>query len=614
MATLLSNARKYITLDQLLVFHIYYECVVTKGQTNAQACDAVREIDTRRDASAVKKVIQGLNNRFDVLFQKPLIEKEQDGTFRATEIGKEVYEFSRRIADTTSELERRLSAFLPGAMSMHCWIRSDLVKLRTKWLRELRSELADQIEIQVHALQTGNMFDAMRSNSSTFAIDQLFVTDKRNINSNDLYYYPIASHSIVAGVTPNYDSLLGKANLEDGVRTIDVADIASANLIFTRNAFQFRAALALANLAVMPKDFIDADVIDDVRSYFPNSKIEGEAFSDLAFSSFIDRPHAIIGDAELIREANGQLGQDYEIIPLTSKGVEQYFHEAVIVHREAQAALPGTGAAQLMEFFGAARDEFYRHGKKRVRPEWSARVKSNEADYEKAFFRCSGCGERVYYDDETFPLISECRHCLRVQKFDPTETDQDRIVVTYRDVRDIDSSLKLPSPEDTELFEEPIHCTREGCGNILDEEEYYTAKGNPYRFCSTCHTVFQSADAVPETVEFDCPTSAASCGKPHRVRVSSVKPVAEFYCYNSGRLVEYNNETGIAVDKTKLDIKEVALNDPKMVNTFRCPHFGCGVTAKRRLVYNVTGEAYSHCRACNNEIRILPLESEKDEK
>ena len=378
--TLLVNARKYITIDQLMVYRIYYESVVIKGQNNAQACESVRDIDKRRDGSAVKKVIDGLNSRFETLFQSPLLAKSDEGVFSATDVGKEIYDYARRISDATNDLERRLDSFLPGASSVACWIRSDLLKARTGWLRELRGELSDQLDIQIHTMQTGTLFDAIRSNLSTFVIDQLFVTDKRNINSNDLFYYPISLHSLLIGITPSYKELLAKVRREnDKEGFIEVADISTARLAFTRNAFQFRAALSLANLAIMPKSFLDPEVIDHVHSYFPNSNIEGEVFSDLAFSKFIDKPHAVIGDAMLIRDAREQLGQDYEIAHLTSKGVEQYFHEAVIMRRELQASQPGTGMARLVEVFNKERDEFFRLNKKPDRPEWVARIKSNDA-------------------------------------------------------------------------------------------------------------------------------------------------------------------------------------------------------------------------------------------
>mmetsp|Transcript_24068 Transcript_24068/g.44426 ORF Transcript_24068/g.44426 Transcript_24068/m.44426 type:complete len:615 (-) Transcript_24068:1158-3002(-) len=607
--SVLSPIRKYVTLDQLYVFKIFFESAVVGGASTQEARARVKDYDAKRDTSSVSKVVDALNSRFETVFEQPLIKRTDDDNWVATALGHEVFAFAKTVFEGLTTLEHQTEGLLPGAQSVACYVRSSLTS-RLKWLRELARDQSSVVDLKIRPYQKGNLLDAFADPEIKFVLDQLFITDKRNLPSNEFVYFPLRREPILVGISREYRSLLEKSTVINGVKVIDISYLSGATLLMLNEVASIRAALAIANRAIAIEDYTGIRAFSEVEAAFPHMTVLKDDLDEVAFSMEIDPEHAFFGDARTIRRASETLGFEYEVLHTAYKGMEQYSHEAVIVRDE--LARPGSAGQLegLVEQFRLARGTFFRESKGDETFLPTVNVSDREIDYDRLFFSCSGCGKPVYYDDEIYPVIKECTNCMRVQKYDANEPDKDRQVTTYFDVQDIRyvefHAEETGDPEKPpKRSTEAMHCSRPQCGTLLDEEISYSDRNHAYKICANCHQIYQPKEAEQETVYFDCPTDPGKCGKTHSVRVSGKKTVVEYSCYNSRRLVRYDHKTGFAEDVADLEIKEVRLARPTAMNVFACPHLGCGTTMRRKMIKNKRGEGYSHCRSCGNDIRII---------
>ncbi len=605
--TALSPIRKYVTLDQLFVFKIFFESTVINGMSGQEARARVQDFDAKRDTSSVNKVVDALNTRFQTVFEQPLLIRDKQDTWEGTALGHELFKFSKVVYDGLSSLEKSTGPMLPGAMSIHCFIRASMTS-RLKWLRDLARSQKDFVDLRIQPFHNGNLLDAFADPTIKFVVDQLFMTDKRNLPSQDFVYFPIDREPVHLGISASYQSLLDKCKVVDGTKVIDVEDLGTANIMMLNEASSIRTALAIANRAIAVEDYTSSRSLDEVRSAFPKATIHKDDLEELAFSSELVDDHAFLADRKTLDRIEDTLGYEYQRVGVVYKGKEQYSHDAVIMRRELVQQGKADQLEGLIEQFKLARGEFFRAHKSDNTFQSEMRVSARDVEYEKLFFVCSGCGSLIYYNDESYPIVKECTNCMRVQRFDANDPDKSKQVTTYFDVRDI-RYIDFFTDENDEhpaVSNEPMHCSRPQCGTLLDEEILYSARDHAYKICPNCHQIYQPKEAEQETVRFACPTDPGKCGQEHSVRVSGKKQNIDFKCYNSFRLVKYDHATGTATDDGELDIREVTLVRPATVNEFSCPHLGCGVTMRRKLVKNKRGEGFSHCRACGNDIRIIP--------
>jgi hypothetical protein len=588
----LLNIRKFISLDQAAAYAVIYEVLILRREPFAAAVAILSDIDPKRDHSAVKKVLDALNQRFEDVYQFPLLQRLEGDAWTATTIGDIVYLFCAQISMQISQLEEELSDFVQTNLVAAIFIRPTLTGFARDPLK--RADDAHlSIELNKRFLRDETFSKLLSTNEFDVLFDELFQSDKVLIDRSRHLYFQGPNEPIVLAIPKQYaDDLIAKGVIIGGAEGIglDVASIPTLKVYLLRQAFSLRAAAQLSGAPMEGSSFTDPSNITEIIRQFGNKiAIVEPSIDQLSISLNAKHQYAILASSDQIDEIIAKSGIEHQKVRILKRGVAQYYNPAIIYRRQFTTTDKGTGdAATLIQIL--SKDILRYSGNKLLH------ISDVQMDYSKSAFACGRCGSRVEYvaSDDDAVVYAPCSHCLSVNSYD---TRLDTVSL-------ISSSKAIVYTDD--IFEEVMHCPTPNCGNTFTPELKTTTKDREFSYCDHCHTIFQSQSATQIVEHHRCPDHR-SCSVHHRFRVSVAKPVDTIACYNSMHLISYDSKEHICTVGERIEPLPVFVkskDEIKRSMKFTCPAFGCSDSRLRAIVKNKDGNAFTKCKTCGTDIQV----------
>lgn len=596
LMSMLLNVRKYLTVDQLVVYAAVYEQVVQQGGTVADAvAELVRE-DPKRDHSSVRKVMDALNQRFNLIYGLPLLARKQDSDqWRSTQIGDHFYEFAKQTKLAGTALHTVLLAFERDDETLSLMSRTNLYQILGE-VKRFAESAGFTNKMTVAPLRDEHYEAKLRQATSlTLVIDELFLRDKHVFDKSKYMYIPLPRQTIELAVPPSLLAKLPIANLPDGEKGIASEDIVMLDLAIQKTALGVRIGCAVADIAPNTNGYLNAENISELRKTFPKIRVIESEPSEFAMALLANKETCVFSIAAQTKQMSDLSGLNYVSVKIVRDSEPQYYNPCIIFDRSINSRDTATSTGILLSHLF------------RMKESNSSRafhVSSVDEDLSRPSFSCPNCKHRITYDPDTAGgnVTLPCPHCLSV--------------VTYSPGLDISSDNPIQIKVSAQvafsplIHEELFVCPTPNCGNEFERNIRKTTKDRDYVFCEACNTIYQSEDARPVIVARRC--GNPNCELEHTFRVSRVRPEAEISCYNSMRHISYNYDT----DKVKQGSKIVPLRyiSEKPITSgmsFPCPNISCRDTRFKR-VSSSRGQHFARCKNCGNDIHIVPARHDNE--
>ena len=591
--SLLLAIRKYLSIDQILIYRIVYDVTVTQRRRMSEAVAKIEGEDDRRNYAAVKKVIDSLNQKFENIFGEALLKRtEGEDYWLATELGTHVYTFAKSVEQQYTHLEATLQLRAPEATRITIALRDSLGHLIAQ-IKARAIEKKLNVEMPFRNLRNESYKVAFRDLSTSYVCDEFFLSDKHSIDTTEYRYLQLPGEKLLVVTPPGYVDLGKIIADEAGASSLQQSEIPSLNIKVLRKAFSLRAAAEISGADIGGDDIVSPDNIALVQAKFPKIEFFDYSIDDLSF--YLDRKagYAFIMSEREADRLDQAVGLKHDRLRIVKDRLGQYYNP-VIVYRANQNVAPLTSEGR--DFFGVLRTFKEDVGVHQLA------VNPNSIDYAKPSFNCPRCNHRITYTeaDGQSLVIRPCSNCLSVVSFEPMlgrQSERTSIVKPHNDVVYTD-----------QIYDPLFVCPSHDCSAQFAPRLMKTAKGRDYVFCDSCNTIFQAEASKQTTVHRKC--GASNCDLDHPFRFSKAKPIDEISCYNAMHRVKYDSEKDLVYFGEKITAKVVFADRINTEMKFPCPQFNCKDDRSRRIFRNVDGQTFTRCRSCGTDIQVV-LKSEE---